>query len=208
VDANLFKPGLDGSVVRQRNGIGADEPVILSVGALDLAHYYRRLDLLLEAVSRSAFPDLHLLVVGDGDRMTEFGEIARELGVDPRTHFLGSVPNGELPGIYAAADLLVLPSDRQESFGLVLIEAMACGKPVIASNLPGARTVVSDGQDGLLVEPGDVRDLAAKLRLLLDDAPRRKEMGARGRAKVEARYAWRRVIPQLVELYEQVLEAA
>ena len=92
-----------------------------------------------------------------------------------------------------------------EAFGVVLLEAMACGKPVIASNLPGVRSVVSDGQDGLLVRPGDVQDLAEKIEWLLGDAPRRKAMGGQGRAKVEQRYAWSKIIPRLVEIYHEVL---
>jgi glycosyltransferase involved in cell wall biosynthesis len=90
---------------------------------------------------------------------------------------------------------------------MVLVEAMACGKPVIASNLPGVRSVVHDGQDGLLVQPGDVSDLKDKLQELLRDRGRRQEMGERGRAKVEQEYAWSRIIPRLVEMYESVLAA-
>jgi len=94
-----------------------------------------------------------------------------------------------------------------EAFGVVLLEAMACGKPVIASNLPGVRTVVSDGEDGMLVRPRDVDDLAEKMQMLLDDPQQRREMGERGRAKVEARYAWPRIIPRLVQAYQEALES-
>jgi len=92
-----------------------------------------------------------------------------------------------------------------EAFGLVLLEAMASARPVIASNLPGVRSVVSDGQDGLLVQPGDVADLVAKMSLLLADPHRCREMGQRGRATVEQRYDWPVILPQLLHIYEQVL---
>jgi glycosyltransferase involved in cell wall biosynthesis len=95
-----------------------------------------------------------------------------------------------------------------EAFGMVLIEAMACGKPVIASNLPGVRSVVNDGEDGLLVEPGNVADLAAKIRQLLDDPQRRQEMGKRGRAKVERKYAWDAIGAKLEQTYYEVLNRA
>jgi glycosyltransferase involved in cell wall biosynthesis len=101
--------------------------------------------------------------------------------------------------------VVILPSELQESFGLVLIEGMACGKPVITSKLPGARTVVDDGQDGLLVRPSSVDDLADKIQALLGDPRRRQEMGEQGRAKVEAKYAWPRIIPKLVRVYEDAL---
>lgn len=95
-----------------------------------------------------------------------------------------------------------------EAFGVVLLEAMACGKPVIASNLPGVRSVVSAGEDGLLVRPGDIDDLAEKTQMLLDDPQRRREMGERGRDKVEEKYAWPKIIPRLVQVYEEVLTNA
>jgi glycosyltransferase involved in cell wall biosynthesis len=205
VDTEHFRPGLNGTAVRRRQGISRDARVILFVGALDRAHHYRRVDLLFEAVRLLADPHLHLLIVGDGDLATHYRNFARELRVDRQTHFVGSVDHQSLPGFYTAADVVVLPSQLQESFGLVLIEAMACGKPVVTSNLPGVRSVVRDGQDGLLVSPGNADELAAKLRLLLDDAPQRQEMGVRGRARVEERYAWPVIIRRLERLYEGVL---
>jgi phosphatidylinositol alpha-mannosyltransferase len=100
----------------------------------------------------------------------------------------------------------VLPSTTMgEAFGVVLLEAMASGKPVIASNLPGVRSVVSDGQDGLLVQPGDASALSQAMGRLLGDPQLRQHMGQQGRRKVEAQYAWPRIIPRLVEVYEQAL---
>lgn len=205
VDTDLFRPGVDGTLVRQRCAISDDARVMLFVGTLDRAHHYRQVDLLLRAVKAVQDRDLHVLVAGDGDQMPEYQRLAQELGVRSRVHFLGTVAHQALPNVYGVADLVVLPSQLQESFGLVLIEAMACGKPVITSNLPGARTVVSDGKDGLLVRPGDGDDLADKIRVLLDDPQHRREMGEQGRAKVEAKYAWPRIIPKLVRVYEDVL---
>jgi glycosyltransferase involved in cell wall biosynthesis len=92
-----------------------------------------------------------------------------------------------------------------EAFGVVLLEAMACAKPVIASDLPGVRSVVSDGVDGMLVRPGDASDLAAKVQMLLDNPQQQHEMGERGRNKVDSTYDWPKIIPRLVQVYEQVL---
>ena len=100
---------------------------------------------------------------------------------------------------------MVLPSLAVESFGIVLIEAMACRKPVIAANLPGVRSVVTDSQDGFLVPPGDTAAMASRIRHLIDDPRLRDKMGASGRAKVEDRYAWAKIIPRLVRVYEEVL---
>lgn len=197
VDTNLFRPDLDGSPVRRRHGLSEAAKVILFVGALDQAHHYRRVDLLLQAMASLEGEDVKLLVAGDGDTRSHYEAIAAELGLAERAVFLGGIDHSALPRIYAAADLVVLPSQLQESFGLVLIEAMACGKPVVASNLPGVRSVVSDGRDGLLVRPGDVDELVAKLQMLLDNHTRRREMGEQGRKKVEQRYSWPQVVVQL-----------
>jgi glycosyltransferase involved in cell wall biosynthesis len=205
VDIEHFHPGLDGRLVRKRYGIPHGTRVVLFVGALDRAHQSRRVDLLLEAIALLADPHLHLLVVGDGDLAAHYRGLADELKLATQTHFVGSVDHGALPNFYAAADIVVLPSDLQESFGLVLIEAMACGKPVVASNLPGVRLVVSDDLDGLLVYPGNAAGLAAKMQQLLDDPGRRQAMGVQGRAKVETRYAWPQIIPRLEQVYQTVL---
>ncbi len=204
VDTGLFRPGLDGRAVRQACAIRDGERVLLFVGALDRAHHFRRIDLLIEAM-RSLPPDVHLVLVGDGDRAGDYRQLASQAGVGRRVHFLGRVEHAQLPCIYAAADVVVLPSHLQESFGMILVEGMACGKPVIASNLPGARAVVDDGVDGLLVQPGDLPDLVEKTGQLLGDAAGRAAMGRRGRAKVESRYAWQAVVPRLAQVYAEVV---
>lgn len=208
VDTQLFRPDLDGTPVRLRHGIPQEARVTLFVGALDHAHHYRRVDLLLEAMASLAGEDIYLLVVGDGNRRCQYEALAARLSLTDRVRFLGSIDHSALPRVYGAADVVVLPSQLQESFGLVLIEAMACGRPVVASNLPGARSVVEDGQDGLLVRPGDAADLAQKLQWLLADARGRREMGMQGRKKVEQTYSWPQVVARLQAVYADILVAA
>ena len=205
VDTDLFRADLDGTPVRRRHGIPEEARVILFVGALDQAHHYRRVDLLLQAMASLAGKDIYLLVAGDGDRRRHYEAVAARLGLMERVYFLGSIDHSALPQVYGAADVVVLPSQLQESYGLVLIEAMACGKPVVASDLPGVRSVVSDGRDGLLVRPGDVDDLVAKIDWLLEDISCQREMGARGREKAEQRYSWPQVVAQLEAVYNEIL---
>jgi glycosyltransferase involved in cell wall biosynthesis len=207
VDTGMFQPGLDGTSVRRQHGIQDDEHVVLFVGALDRAHHFKGVPTLLRALSRLADPKTVLVLVGEGDLEDRLVQISAELGVSERTRFVGMKSHTELARYYAAADVVVLPSLPPESFGMVLIEAMACGKPVIASNLPGVRSVVLDGHDGLLADPGDVDDLSEKMRELLGNRRLREEMGKRGRSKVEQEYAWPKIIPRLVEVYESVLAA-
>jgi glycosyltransferase involved in cell wall biosynthesis len=209
VDARRFHPGVEGRAVRDHYDLRPEDRTVLFVGALDRAHYFKGISVLLQALGRISDPGLRLLVVGDGDLRAVYKRQAQEIGVAARVTFCGRVPDADLPAHYAASDLLVLPSTTMgEAFGVVLLEAMACGKPVIASNLPGVRSVVEDGQDGLLVRPGDAADLAEKVQRLLADAPGRREMGERGRKKVEQRYDWPRIVPRLEKVYEEVLSGS
>jgi glycosyltransferase involved in cell wall biosynthesis len=205
VDTDVFRPGLDGTSVRRQYGIQASDRVVLFVGALDRAHHFKGVPSLLGAVSLLQDPRTVLMIVGEGDLEAHYAQTARELGVGERTRFVGAKSPEQLARYYAAAEVVVLPSLPPESFGMVLIEAMACSRPVIASDLPGVRTVVSDGQDGLLVRPGDVQDITAKIRQLVDSPRQRQEMGSKGRAKVEATYAWDKIVPKLERVYEDAL---
>jgi glycosyltransferase involved in cell wall biosynthesis len=191
--------------VREKHGIPADAPLVLFVGVLDRAHHFKGAGNLIRAFAALKNRDAMLMLVGDGDLKEQFMQQAAGLGIAERTRFVGKVSNSDLPDYYAAADLAVLPSSPPESFGMVLIEAMACGKPVIASNLPGVRAVVSNNVDGLLLQPGNIPELTDKIDQLLRDPERRREMGMRGRQKVEAKYAWSVIIPNLTQVYEEVV---
>ncbi len=209
VDARRFHPNVNSGRLRPRYGLRRADQVVLFVGALDRAHYFKGIGILLQALARMPDKGIRLLVVGEGNLRSTYQQQAIGLALGDRVIFCGRVSDEELPAHYALCDLLVLPSTTMgEAFGVVLLEAMACGKPVMASNLPGVRSVVDDGEDGLLVRPGDVDDLAEKIQMLLDDPQRRWEIGERGRAKVEERYAWPVIIPRLVRVYEGVLADA
>lgn len=203
VDTKSFRPELDGKVIRRRLGINDESKVLLFVGVLDRAHHFKGVDQLLRAISKIERSEVILMIIGDGDQKPMYIHLARELGLDERIYFLGTIPHKDLPPFFAAADVVVLPSNPPESFGMVLIEAMACGRPVIASNLPGVRTVVEGA--GKLVNPGDVNDLVEKINLMVQDTEYRKRMGAAGRQKVEQKYAWPVIHPKLEALYESVI---
>jgi len=203
VDVHHFReqgPAIDLDQYR----LPAGAKVILFVAALDRAHHFKGLDRLLRAMPQLP-GDVRLLVVGDGDLRAGYEQEARRLGVDDRTMFAGRVDHDDLPAFYRSSHITVLPSTPPESFGLVLIESMACGRPVVASRIPGVRTVVEDGIDGLLVDSADAGALAQGIAALLADDGRRKAMGSRGRAKVEARYAWETIGARLEAIYLQTL---
>ncbi len=207
VDTDLFRPFLGQGAVRRKLGLAADDRLVAFVGTLDRAHYFKGVSVLLEAFSRVVLDNAFLLIVGGGECAAAYQRLAQQYGISGRTIFTGAIPFPELPEYYNAADVVVLPSLAVESFGIVLIEAMACRKPVVATDLPGVRSVVADSKDGFIVPPNDPAALASRIQQLLDDPHLRDKMGAGGRAKVEDRYAWPKIIPRLVRMYEETLES-
>jgi glycosyltransferase involved in cell wall biosynthesis len=208
VDTDLFHPDADGAAIRRQLNIPAAATVVVFVGGLDTAHHFKRVDVLIDAVAALGDPNVHLLVVGGGDRLQAYQDIANERGIGQRSHFVGWVSHSDLPPYLTASDVLVLPSDSVESFGMVLIEAMACGRPVIASELPGVRGVVADGVDGLLFRPNDVDDLRRAIEQIAADPSRGSTMGQHGRRKAIDLYSWQRIGEQLEALYADVLSGS
>src|SRR5690606_22245530 len=174
-----FSPGPDRSGLRERLGIPDDAVIAAFVATLDRAHHFKRVDVAIDALAALGEPRAHLVVAGGGELVDEFRSRARERGVGERVHFLGAVPHDELPDVLRASDLFLLTTEPPESFGIVLIEAMASGLPVVATDYPGVRAVVDDGETGLLAPRGDAVAVAARLRELITAAPEdRAAMGA------------------------------
>jgi phosphatidyl-myo-inositol alpha-mannosyltransferase len=180
-------------------------PTLLFVGRLE---HRKGLDQLVRAFTllKAERSDLRLLVVGDGPERGRCEQLLpTRLRADVR--FLGRVAQDELPGCYAAADVYVSPALGGESFGIVLLEAMAAGTPVVASDIPGYRTVVTDGVDGRLVAPGDPRALAAAIGALLDAPALRRALAAEGRRRA-AGADWPVVAETLRSCYLDALRAS
>ena len=160
----LFRPG-SGEVLRRRLGVSSAR-ILLSVGRLSTTDSYKGFDTVLRALPQvlASAPDVRYVVVGEGDDLPRLKALARVLGVSHATVFAGAPHDRDLPNYYNACDLFVLPSSR-EGFGIVFIESLACGKPVVAGDSGGALDAVLDGSLGRLVAPGDVDALA---QVLLD----------------------------------------
>ena len=206
VDADVFAPG--DSELRERLGIPADALVAAFVATLDRAHHFKRLDLAIAALGKLADPQIHLVVAGGGELLDGFRAGAARAGVGDRVHFLDAVPHALLPDVLRAADLFLLTTEPPESFGIVLIEAMACGLPVIATDYPGVRAVVDEGETGTLVPRGDVDAVAAALRAMADAGPQgRRAMGDAGRAKAVREWSWPRLVDRMDAVYAAAIEA-
>jgi glycosyltransferase involved in cell wall biosynthesis len=205
VDLERFSPGRDPAFAK-KHSLPPNEPLLLFVGGLDTEHYFKGVHVLLQALAEIKDLPWRLIVVGDGNLRTTYQNEVKYLGLADRVCFHGSVGNKLLPDYYRNADLFVFPStDRSEAFGLVALEAQASGVPVVASALPGVRTVVKNGKTGLLAEPGRADDLADKIRQLLDDPARRREMGQRARHRAELKYAPEGTMSRLLKIYQEVL---
>ncbi len=154
------------------------------------------------------FPQLRLIVVGafDEEQMEEYRDFVQEAGLTDVV-FKGFVSQEEKIRYYQNCDVFCSPAIGRESQGVVLLEAMAAGKPVIASALDGYRTVVRHEEDGLLVPPADEAALAVGLCRLLSDEALRRRLAAAGHQKVQA-YSWRKIARQILDFYAETIEAA
>jgi len=207
VDVNFFSPAAQDISLMKSQGIDPAAKIVLFVGGLDKAHYFKGVEYLIEAMSRltQATSGWNLVIVGEGELKSRYQALAARLKIESRAKFVGYVAEKDLPKYYNLADVVVLPSiDKSEAFGLVLVEAMACAKPVIASNLPGVRSVVAEKVDGLLVEPRNIDELANKINYLLLNPELGVKYGKAGRVKVEAQYSWQIIGMQLDQLYQSL----
>jgi glycosyltransferase involved in cell wall biosynthesis len=207
VDSELFSPGEDESGLRRRLAIPEDAVVAAFVATLDRAHHFKRVDVAIDALATLADPKVHLVVAGGGELLDGFRERAAGAGVADRVHFLGAVPHSQLPDVLRAADLFLLTTEPPESFGIVLIEAMACGLAAIATDYPGVRAVVDESETGLLVPRGDPAAVAAALGELAGAPERRRRIGERGRAKALAQWSWPKLVDRMDGAYAEAIEA-
>jgi phosphatidylinositol alpha-mannosyltransferase len=178
---------------------------ILFVGRLEPRKGFQYL---LEAFAlvKITLPDTKLLVVGpySAKERRSFEIHMRKMSLAD-VHFVGYVSDEDLPQYYQASDVFCAPSLGSESFGMVLLEAMAAGTPIVASDIAGYRTVVTHEQEGILVPPRDVRALAGALKGLLRDPNLCRTMGRRGQL-CAAQYSWEHVADQVLSYYHHVLE--
>lgn len=192
VDTNEFKP-LE---------IDKKENIILFVGGLDRAHYFKGVDILIKAIKEIKDIELELRIIGEGELKNEFKNLSRDLGIENKIKFLDRPDRESFIKNFQQAKVLVLPSiNSNEAFGIVLIEAMACGTPVIASDLPGVRSVFKNEKSGLLVEPKNIEDLKNKIKLILQDQEKQKKMSQEAYRLVLEKYSKEIIDKKVLEIF-------
>jgi glycosyltransferase involved in cell wall biosynthesis len=204
--ARVITPGVDTDTFTP-----AGQPcgtTLLYVGRIERASAWKGIDVLLRAFALvvAQEPRARLRLVGSGDAVEDQRALARSLGIADRVEFTGTLAMKDLVGAYQHARALVLPSlTESESFGMTLVEAMACGRPVVGSDIGGIPTVVDDGDTGLLVPPGDVSALARACLRVLGDDELCAHLGAAGRRRAETTYAWPALTDDYLTLFRSLL---
>lgn len=180
-----------------------EEHLILSVGRLVWRKGYKYLfDAMPHVLSE--YPDAKLIVVGYGNQKISLQRYAKKLGIDGFVHFLDKVSRETLYSLYRKAEVYVQPS-LYEPFGITILEAMSMRKPVVATNVGGIPEIITNGVEGLLVEPGNSLQLAKAITSVFSDSSLMRRLGNNARRRVERDFTWETIAKKTLELYKQVL---
>lgn len=217
VDLEKFKPkeikqeGGQGLVAKAKSFINfvnhkfikRDKVEFIFVGGLDSAHYFKGLENLIKALSfLPRISNWSLNIVGDGNLRKKYEEDVYKVGLEKKIIFRGKLSDSELIRAYQEADCLILPSvNNNEAFGIVLIEAMACGLTLIASDLAGVRSVFEHEREGLLIKPNDVISLKEALERIINDRSLRKSMSLAARELTTRKYSENKMKERLERLF-------
>ena len=199
---NGMKDELAERTFRKSFDIPVNVPILLHVGRLDVD---KSVEIVVRAAARSmAWNDAHLLVVGDGTEKARLMRLCKELGISKRSHFPGYITSRRnLADVYRMADIFITASEI-ETQGIVLLEAAACGLPIVAVNATCVPEIVKDGLNGFLVAPGDVDRMADRLSRLLSDRNKARVMGQSG-CSISKNFDKQKMIDEHANLYAKVI---
>jgi len=199
IDTTLFShPGAKARALRVGGG-----PNLATVGNL-LVHKNHKAVISAVARLKKDYPGIRLRIAGSGPEEGKLRSLCAELGVSENVEFLGLCSRQCVKELMSECDVFVMPS-WDEGFGIVYIEAMSQGKPVIGSRGEGIADTITDGETGFLVDPHDVDELTEKIRLLIDDTELAARVGAAARDLVVQQFTWQRNVDRLLEVYQKVL---
>jgi glycosyltransferase involved in cell wall biosynthesis len=199
VDVEKFRPI---NVAKEKN-------TIFFLSLLDEFHQYKGLDYLLKALIKvkREIPDIKLIVGGKGVLLDHYTNLANEYGLKDNVEFHGLIPDEKIVEYYNKCSVFVLPSisSKQEGFGIVVLEALACETPVISTEIVGAAADVKKSKSGIIIPPKDVDELADAIITMVSDDHKLKEMGKNGRIFVEKSYTWYKVAKMMENVYKELL---
>ncbi len=198
VNTDLFRPLEPDSNIRRTLDIKEGEKIIVSacrlVGLKGIDYAIKAVDTL-----KRKGHNIRYCVIGEGEARKELEGLANQLRLDNSVSFLGNIPNSQLPGYYSVADIAVFPSVADETFGIAIAEAMACGVPVISTRVGGIPEVVGK-EGGKLVPPKNAEALAGSMETLLEGDQLRRELGVKGRERILSRFSWDSVADRFEQL--------
>jgi len=207
-DYHIIPPGVDHEIfhnkVPPRPGLPDGSPKILFLGRLDQRKGALNLLQAFPEV-RKKFPDARLIIVGKGPYSEQCRKLADRLGIAAAVHFAGFISKPEIPGYYAACDIYCSPAQGGESFGIVLLEAMAVGTPVCCSRIPGYEDVVQDGYNGLLFDPRQPLDIAQTLLRALRNRELIAALGRNGLAFAKD-FTWENIARRIEAVYREAIK--
>ena len=207
VDIDLFRPYPDDNQIRDEYGLG-DSKIVSFVGGFQEWH---GIDNLIDSFVKvkAVTPKVKILLVGDGPGRPSIDNKISEMGLQSEVIITGNVPQARIPAILGVVDIAVIPYpkfDNELWFSpLKLYEYMACGKAIVASKSGQIADVLNHGVDGLLVEPGEIDELAMEITKLLNNAPLRAKLGKQARAKAVMEHSWAKYFKRLENVYQSVL---
>ena len=200
VDTSRFRK-MDRDDAREFMGFG-DEPFFLYVGRLVTKKGLFTLLLAFRDVLKE-IPKAKLRIAGKGKLKPVLSSMSKVLGINGNVEFLGYVPDDALNPLFSSADVFVLPSSFGESFGIVILEAMASGTPVIGTKVGGIEEILDDGKYGVLVHPSDPSELACAMISMMSDRDIQEKIVKRALQKVRKEYDWKVVAKKVMKLYEK-----
>lgn len=201
VDTKFFKPSK--KTFREKNADKFDTLLVYLGRLVEQKGLIHLIDAMADVVKE--YPKTGVLIAGKGKEKERLQKRARRLGLSGNVVFSGFIPEEQLPNLYSSADIFVLPS-LWEVLGISLLEASACGVPLLASDVGGIPEVVEDGVNGFLFKAGDVKELAQKIRILVGDPKMRRKMGRESRRIAAKKFNWDMIAKKTLEYYRESYE--
>lgn len=213
IDYNVFKPIKNSTIFDEIFSASNEDLVyLISVGRLyPLKGYEYLIDAMNLIINKQNLTNFRLSIIGDGESYNDLYTRIKSYGLLDYIKLLGRIPNSDLPTYYSAADIFIIPSiidenGETEGFGLVTLEANACGTPAIGTNVGGIPDIIEDGVNGFLVEEKNAFDLSEKIIQLINDKPLRQLMSKKAIERTNRLFTWSNVSKQITEVYQKLME--